>query len=109
MQKRWAVQVIAVVAELTREDWHRLNGLLARALELDGLERVRWLRELPATEIDLLPLLERLLRDVARSKKSDLALPASLLERLHNVFAEFETQAKRVQKVRQIYGKKTRL
>jgi eukaryotic-like serine/threonine-protein kinase len=71
--------VIAVVAELTREDWHRLNGLLARALELDGLERARWLRELPAAEIDLLPLLERLLRDAAQSGASDFALPASLL------------------------------
>jgi hypothetical protein len=73
------VQVIAVVAELTREDWHRLNGLLARALELDGLERARWLHELPAAEIDLVPLLERLLRDGAQRETSDFALPASLL------------------------------
>jgi len=96
------VQVIAVVAELTREDWHRLNGLLARALELDGLERAQWLRELPAAEIDLVPLLERLLRDAALSGTSYFALPASLLDSLHSVFTGIQTQAKRVQKLRQI-------
>jgi hypothetical protein len=94
--------MIAVVAELTREDWHRLNGLLARALELDGQERARWLRELLPAEIDLVPLLERLLRDAAQSGYSDFALPASLLASLHGVFTGIETQAKKIQKVRQI-------
>jgi hypothetical protein len=93
------VQVIAVVAELTREDWHRLNGLLARALELDVLERARWLRELPPAEIDLVPLLERLLREATQRESSDFSLPASLLESLHGVFTEIETKAKKVQKL----------
>jgi hypothetical protein len=57
--------VIAVVAELARQDWRRLNGLLARALELNPEDQPQWLRGLPAEESDLLPLLERLLQHPA--------------------------------------------
>ena len=49
------------IADLSVLDWHRLNRLLAAALELEGEARSVWLRELPASETDLLPLLERLL------------------------------------------------
>ncbi len=49
------------IADLSVADWHRLNRLLAAALELDGEARAAWLRTLPASEADLQPLLERLL------------------------------------------------
>ena len=47
--------------ELTVEDWHRLNGLLAEALELEGEARTAWLAALPAEASDLQPLLVQLL------------------------------------------------
>jgi serine/threonine-protein kinase len=49
--------------ELTAADWHRLNGLLAQALELEGGARTAWLRELPAESADLKPLLSQLLSE----------------------------------------------
>ena len=49
------------IADLSVSDWHRLNRLLAVALELEGEARAAWLRTLPASEADLQPLLERLL------------------------------------------------
>jgi len=49
------------IADLSVLDWHRLNRLLAAVLELEGEARSVWLRELPASEGDLLPLLQRLL------------------------------------------------
>ena len=46
---------------LTVDDWHRLNRLLATALELEGVERTAWLdalgeedRHLRAVLVDLL-------------------------------------------------------
>ena len=65
--------MIAVIAELTRQDWLRLNGLLARALELDPVDQAQWLRDLPADAADLAPLLEHLLRDAARMETGDFA------------------------------------
>ena len=49
--------------ELTVEDWHRLNGLLVTALELEPPARVDWLATLPAETSDLKPLLAQLLAD----------------------------------------------
>ena len=49
--------------ELTVEDWHRLNGLLAEAFELEGEARTAWLVALPAEAADLKPLLARLLAE----------------------------------------------
>ena len=43
--------------ELTVEDWHRLNGLLAEALDLEGEARTAWLAALPVEAADLQPLL----------------------------------------------------
>ena len=50
--------MITVLAELAREDWLRLNGLLARALELNPEDHPQWLQALPSGERDLVPLLE---------------------------------------------------
>ncbi|HQR19411.1 MAG TPA: serine/threonine-protein kinase, partial [Burkholderiaceae bacterium] len=47
--------------ELPAADWHRLNELLATALELDARERATWLAALPDETNDLKPLLEQLL------------------------------------------------
>ncbi len=47
--------------ELTSADWHRLNGLLAEALELEGEARRAWLQTLPESAADLRPLLTDLL------------------------------------------------
>ena len=47
--------------ELTAADWHRLNGLLADALELEDEARTAWLEALPAEAKDLKPLLAQLL------------------------------------------------
>lgn len=50
---------------LAVEDWHRLNGLLKVALDLDEPARSHWLATLPAGEQDLKPILERLLSSAA--------------------------------------------
>ncbi len=47
--------------ELTAADWHRLNGLLAEALELEEAARTAWLEALPLEAKDLKPLLAQLL------------------------------------------------
>jgi hypothetical protein len=47
--------------EFTAADWHRLNGLLAEALDLEGASRTEWLAALPAEAADLQPLLAQLL------------------------------------------------
>ena len=49
---------------LTAADWHRLNELLATALELDESERATWLAALPESARDLKPLLAELLTSV---------------------------------------------
>ena len=49
--------------ELTAQDWHRLNGLLATALELEPPARVDWLAALPDDACDLKPLLAQLLSE----------------------------------------------
>ena len=48
-------------ASLSVPDWHRLNRLLAQALELDPGLRRRWLDELAAEDADLRPVLSNLL------------------------------------------------
>jgi len=50
-------------AALTAADWHRLNGLLATALELAAAERAAWLEALPPDAADLKPLLTQLLAE----------------------------------------------
>ena len=52
---------MAVYSSLAVQDWHRLNRLLERALEVDAGERSAWLASLPAESNDLRPLLEDLL------------------------------------------------
>ena len=47
--------------ELTAANWHRLNALLATALELEPPARTEWLAALPDEASDLRPLLEQLL------------------------------------------------
>ena len=54
--------------ELTAQDWHRLNGLLATALELEPPARVDWLAALPADACDLKPLLAQLLADAGSTR-----------------------------------------
>ncbi len=49
--------------ELTAQDWHRLNGLLATALDLEPPARVDWLAALPDDACDLKPLLVQLLSE----------------------------------------------
>ena len=48
---------------LTVADWHRLNGLLAQALEQEESQRTAWLEALPEQATDLKPLLAQLLAD----------------------------------------------
>ena len=55
-------------SELTVEDWHRLNRLLADALELEEPERTNWLASLPAESRDLKPLLAQLLADAGATR-----------------------------------------
>jgi len=47
--------------ELTAENWHRLNALLAEALELEADARDAWLQTLPGDAVELKPLLAQLL------------------------------------------------
>ena len=54
--------------ELAAADWHRLNGLLAEALDLDGEARTAWLAALPADASDLKPLLAQLLVEAGSSR-----------------------------------------
>jgi len=54
--------------ELTAQDWHRLNGLLATALELEPPARVDWLAALPADACDLKPLLAQLLAEAGSTR-----------------------------------------
>ena len=54
--------------ELTAADWHRLNGLLAEALDLEGEARTAWLAALPAETADLKPLLAQLLADAGSTR-----------------------------------------
>ena len=49
--------------ELEPADWHRLNRLLADALELEDPARTDWLERLPEESRDLKPLLARLLAE----------------------------------------------
>ena len=66
------------IADLSVLDWHRLNRLLAAALELEGEARGVWLRALPASETDLLPLLQQLLssKDLTETAQFAVPLPA---------------------------------
>ena len=55
--------------ELTAQDWHRLNGLLATALELERAgARVDWLAALPDDARDLKPLLAQLLAEAGSTR-----------------------------------------
>ena len=54
--------------ELNAADWHRLNGLLAEALDLEGEARTSWLAALPAETADLKPLLALLLADAGSTR-----------------------------------------
>ena len=54
--------------ELTAADWHRLNGLLVEALDLEGEARTSWLAALPAEAADLKPLLAQLLADAGSTR-----------------------------------------
>jgi tRNA A-37 threonylcarbamoyl transferase component Bud32/tetratricopeptide (TPR) repeat protein len=51
------------IAELSVTDWHRLNGLLEQALELEESQRTAWLSALPVEATHLKPLLAQLLAD----------------------------------------------
>ncbi len=55
-------------SELTVEDWHRLNRLLADALDLEEPARTDWLASLPAESRDLKPLLAQLLADAGATR-----------------------------------------
>ena len=74
--------------ELTAADWHRLNGLLAEALDLEGEARTAWLAALPAETADLKPLLAQLLADAGSTRfegtsetlRPVVALAASAME-----------------------------
>jgi len=70
------------IADLSVVDWHRLNRLLAAALALEGEARAAWLRTLPASEADLLPLLERLLSATDLTETAQfVAAPPRLVSR----------------------------
>jgi serine/threonine-protein kinase len=60
---------------LSRGDWQRLNRLLAQALDVDADARAGWLVSLPASERDLVPVLEQLL-DRAESTEAMAATRA---------------------------------
>ena len=60
---------------LSRNDWQRLNRLLAQALEVDAAARADWIVSLPASERDLVPVLEQLL-DRAESTEAMAATRA---------------------------------
>jgi serine/threonine-protein kinase len=72
---------MAVIAELSAPDWHRLNVLLEKALALEPGLREEWLRDLPATEADLVPLLRDLLARSSEAETADHFLPEAPAER----------------------------
>ena len=69
--------------ELTAQDWHPLNGLLATALELEPPPRVEWLAALPASEADLLPPLGQLLSPQDLTETTQFAVPPASSLRFH--------------------------
>jgi len=68
--------------ELTAADWHRLNGLLARALELEGESRTAWLQALPEADRHLQPLLTDLLAQSEATGFSETTEPPTTVANL---------------------------
>jgi serine/threonine protein kinase len=68
--------------ELTAADWHRLNGLLAQALELEGESRTAWLQALPEADRHLQPLLTDLLAQSEATGFSESTEPPTTVARL---------------------------
>jgi len=61
--------------ELAADDWHRLNGLLKDALDLEEPDRHRWLAALPSEAQHLRPTLARLLSTNATDGTSETLKP----------------------------------
>jgi len=59
------------IAELSALDWNRLNRLLEAALAHDEARRSDWLKNLPAADADLAPLLAKLLAATDRTETAD--------------------------------------
>ena len=76
---------MAVYSSLAVQDWHRLNRLLERALEVDASARTAWFATLPAESSDLRPLLEELL---ARSALNSLEGTSETLQPVVRMAAE---------------------
>ncbi len=68
--------------ELTAADWHRLNGLLAAALELEGELRTAWLAALPEADRHLQPLLTDLLAQSEATGFGESTEPPTTVARL---------------------------
>jgi len=68
--------------ELTSADWHRLNGLLAQALDLEGEARRAWLDTLPESAADLRPLLTELLAQSEATAFSESTAAPTTVARL---------------------------
>jgi serine/threonine protein kinase len=76
---------MAVHSSLAVQDWHRLNRLLERALEVEAGGRAAWFATLPAESNDLRPLLEDLL---ARSALASLDGTSETLQPVVRMAAE---------------------
>ena len=61
------------VAELSVEDWHRLNRLLETALALEPEARSTWLRSLAPSEENLAQLLRQLLTPKDQTETAQFA------------------------------------
>lgn len=85
---------MAVHSSLAVEDWHRLNRLLERALEVDAGARTAWFATLPAESSDLRPLLEELL---ARSALNSLEGTSETLQPVVRMAAEALASMRREQ------------
>ena len=68
--------------ELTSADWHRLNGLLAEALELEGEARTAWLEALAEPDRHLRPLLTDLLAQSEDTGFAEAAKPPTAVANL---------------------------
>ena len=85
---------MAVHSSLAVQDWHRLNRLLERALEVNAGERTAWFATLPAESSDLRPLLEELL---ARSALNSLEGTSETLQPAVRMAAEALASMRREQ------------
>ena len=85
--------MLTVIADLVPKDWLRLNDLLRRVMDVNLEDRDQWLRDLPAAEADLVPLIERLLQDAGRAAPGDTAAPRLGVDLLGDHWQRQQTHA----------------